>query len=103
MERSIELCFPDGVSIIRRLGNPEAAMQSLEQKRKSALATLQSQRDRLMAEHDEAQDLVNVRNNAELTQRIRSGEDPDVILLEMLTVDWSSAYRAPGQGLLAFN
>jgi hypothetical protein len=83
-------------------------MQSLEQKRKSALATLQSQRDRLMAEHDEAQDLVNVlyaqlRNNAELTQRIRSGEDPDVILLEMLTVDWSSAYRAPGQGLLPFN
>jgi hypothetical protein len=51
-------------------------MQSLEQKRKGALATLQHQRDRFMADHDEAQDLANVlyaqlRNNAELTQRIR--------------------------------
>jgi hypothetical protein len=59
-----------------------------------------------VAEHDEAQDIANVlyaqiRNNAELTQRIRSGEDPDAILLEMLKVDWSRAYRALGQGLLA--
>ncbi|WP_159013459.1 hypothetical protein [Acidisoma sp. S159] len=82
-------------------------MQSLGQKRKSALATLQYQRDQLSAEHDEAQDRANIlfaqlRNNAELTQRIRSGEDPDAILLEMLAVDWSPAYRAPGQGLLAF-
>ncbi|WP_158805789.1 hypothetical protein [Acidisoma sp. L85] len=82
-------------------------MQSLEQKRKSALATLQYQRDQLTAEHDEAQDRANIlfaqlRNNAELTKRIRSGEDPDAILLEMLEVDWSPVYRAPGQGLLAF-
>jgi hypothetical protein len=82
-------------------------MQCLEQKRKSALATLQSRRDRLVAEHDEAQDRANLlyaqlRNNAELTQRIRSGEDPDAILLEMLPVDWAPSYRVPGQGLLAF-
>ena len=49
-------------------------MQSLEQKRRSALATLHDQRDRLVAEHDEAQDRANIlyaqlRNNAELTQR----------------------------------
>jgi hypothetical protein len=83
-------------------------MQSLEQKRKSALATLQHQRGRLIAEHDEAQDLANVlyaqlQNNAKLTQRIRSGEDPDGILLESLSVDWSPAHRAPGQGLLIFS
>ena len=83
-------------------------MQSLEQKRRSALATLQDQRDRLVAEHDEAQDRANIlyaqlRSNAELTQRIRSGEDPDAILLEMLSVDWAPAYRAPGQGLLVFS
>ena len=82
-------------------------MQSLEQKRKSALSTLQYQRDQLTAEHDQAQDRANIlfaqlRNNAELTQRIRSGEDPDAILLEMLPVDWAPSYRAPGQGLLAF-
>jgi hypothetical protein len=83
-------------------------MQNLRQKRKSALATLQDQRDRLTAEHDETQDLANIlyaqiRNNAELTRRIHCGEDPDVILLEMLTAYWSPAYRAPGQGLLAFS
>jgi len=31
----------------------EAVMQTLEQKRKSALATLHHHRDRLMTEHDE--------------------------------------------------
>ena len=83
-------------------------MQSLEQKHRSALATLPYQGGRLTAEHDEAQDNANLlfaqlRNNAELTQRVGSGEDPDAILLEMLAVDWSAAYRASGQGLLAFS
>jgi hypothetical protein len=35
-------------------------MQSLEQKRKSALTALQYQRDQLTAEHDEAQNRANV-------------------------------------------
>jgi hypothetical protein len=46
---------------------------------------------------------AQLRNNAELAQRIRSGGDPDVILLEMLSVGWSTAYRDLGQGLLVFS